>query len=550
MTTVKLRKYQEAAIEAVEDAIGDGVQRPAVVLPTGMGKTVIFAHLIRDRLRAYGGRALVMVHREELITQAAAKLKEADPSLTVGVIKGPRDERDVDVIIGSVQTLARRLGTLAGLANLVIVDECHHASAETWVAVLENLGCFSASGPPAVGFTATMVRADAKGLGNVWDRVVFRKDILDGISQGFLANVRGKVVQVDGMSLEEVRVSNGDYAAQPLAEMLITSGALAATAEAYLEHAPGQSAVLFAPTVQAAELFAEAFQDAGVPALPVFGDLDPQLRRDRLRAFEAGALQVITNPMLLVEGWDSPRASVAIIARPTRSPGLYVQMVGRVLRPYPGKEEALVLDLAGATAANRLATLADLSTERIPEVREGETLTEAAARARAEGVPELAGYVSYRDVDLFERSASLWLATHAGVWFIPVQEGLIFLWPTDDLDRFRVGFRYKRPQGGERGRWLRGDKPMSLEYAMSWAEQCASESLGARTLSSRSAAWRRRNSDPTEAQVRTARGLRIEIPDGITKSALSDMITIELASRALDGPMLALQAKIKEEVGV
>src|SRR5690606_18956576 len=132
--------------------------------------------------------------------------------------------------------------------------------------------------------------------------------------------------------------------------------------------------------------------------------------------FETGELEVLVNCMVLTEGFDEPSASCAIIARPTKSAALYVQMVGRVLRKHPSKRDALVLDVVGASAEHRLATLSDLTSRRVKEVQPGESLAEAAARERKQGNPNLANYVvNTDDVDLFHRSPSVWLSTNEGI---------------------------------------------------------------------------------------------------------------------------------------
>ncbi|MFI7042643.1 DEAD/DEAH box helicase [Microbispora rosea] len=561
MTALKLRRYQEDAITAVLDAVTVGqLRRVAVVLPTGMGKTVVFAHLATTWLQGRPGdrrSVVVLVHRDELINQAVDKLHQVDPDLTVGRIQGKVWETEADVIVASVQTVSRpqNLWALEGTASLVIADECHHASAPTWVATLEALGCFTHGGPPAVGFTATLSRADDRGLGDVFQEVVYKKGILDGIAGGHLVMPRGKAVTLESLDLTEATVSRGDYTASSLGDLLSSAGAVDTVAKAYADLAPGKPGVCFWPTVDLAVQAAQAMRDLGITAAPVYGAMPLEERRATLAAFSAGAVQVLTNAMVLTEGWDAPRAEVCVIARPTRSPSLYVQMVGRVLRPYPGKYGALVLDVVGATAEHKLATLAVLAEGKVREVLDGEDLLEAAEReekeAKAAGVkPDWSLVVE--DVDLFKRSASLWLTTRAGCWFVPVANGVVFLWPTSDPDRFMVGWKPETvvttAQGTERGGWLR-DEPLELEYAMELAEDTASVmSQEGLNVSRRTASWRKGRTPATDKQRDLAARLGVEFDPGVTKKDLADLITTAKASRLLDAAFTANKEALRSDV--
>ncbi|MFD7078450.1 DEAD/DEAH box helicase, partial [Nocardioides sp. NPDC059952] len=371
------RPYQVDAIEALRKGWAAGTNRLAVVLPTGAGKTVVFshlAHLMLDTLN--GGRVLVIAHREELIEQAAAKLLAVDPMLRVGIVKAQRDDHaDADVIVASVQTLAvaKRREAIRDI-GLVIVDECHHAAARTYMEVLEHFGAWR--GVPVAGFTATMTRTDG-GLAEVWEDVVFRLDILDMIGDGYLCDVRGKRITVDSLDLDKVRTRGGDLVDGQLGKALEDSGALDAIAKAYVDH--------------------------------------------------AGDVQVLTNCMVLTEGFDAPHTSCAVIARPTKSPGLYVQMAGRALRPAPGKRDALLLDVMGASTRHKLASMVDLTEREIGQAEEGKTLRQVAKEAAAaEKRRVLTARVEAEEFNLFGSSAIRWLRTPEGTWFIRLT-GAMFL---------------------------------------------------------------------------------------------------------------------------
>lgn len=575
-----LRPYQRDAIGGVYGAWGRGVRRPVVVLPTGGGKTVTFSHIIRDALAGGipGGvrRPLVLVHREELATQAADKLRQVSPGLDVGIVKAERDEVDADVVVASVQTLSRpaRLARLFEAdrsvtgtmpRRLVVVDEAHHAAAATWTQLLADLGCFTTADVDrayalAVGFTATLSREDGRGLGDVWEEAVTPADVLDGIAGGWLVDPRGKAVTVDGLSLADVARTRGDYQDGALGDALIGSGAGVTIAAAYREHATRpdgtlRSGVLFAPTVASAAAIAGDFRAAGITVGEVYGTTPPEERRRLFEAHRTGAVTVLVNAMVLTEGWDAPWCEVAVVARPTRSAGLYQQMVGRVLRPFPGKPDALVLDVVGVSAEHSLArSLVDL-TPSVTEVRDGETLAEAVRREAVERKTRpargtaLAGIVAAADVDLFHRSASVWLRTYAGTWFVPTTDWTYFIWP-DETGRWRVGRKATwRNRSGDRGGWMvqdpegtvwTGDSAEAdrweMDAAMAWGEAAAAEEDP--SISRRTASWRRPSNRASDAQ----QGLLVRyglVADGedvtaVKRADASDRISVHLASRDLD----------------
>lgn len=545
-----LRDYQLRALDAIDGwMFADGIQRQAVVLPTGAGKTVIFSHLAKmwvdQRAERFGlpAKVLILVHRDELVDQAVDKLHQVAPELHVGVVKAERDDHDAQIIVGSVQTLTRASRTARlGSVGLIIVDECHHATAAGYRRVLERLDGLDVvssavvpGGPKVVGFTATLSRTDGGNLGEIWQDVAYRLDILDLIEMGHLVDVSGRRVTVDGLSLENVAQQAGDYAPRSLSDALMSADAMKVTADAYLEYAKDRSGIVFVPSVESAMEFTEEFRERGIEAATVYGAMNKDSRRSILNLFRKGDIQVLVNCMVLTEGFDAPIASCAVIARPTKSTPLYVQMVGRVLRPFPGKKDALVLDIAGATEEHQLATLADLTSRRLEVVPAGMGLTEAAMRERAAGNPFLSDYVvdSYQ-VDLFNRSRVRWLRTKEGVWFVRTRDNLFFVWP-DGPDRYKVGKRRIHSAGGE---WL--ETGLDFDMAMSWVEQDAvgedqaNVDGGGVRLATRDASWRRGRQAPSEAQINLALRYGIKPTERMTKAEISDLIDIQIATDLLD----------------
>jgi len=474
MRTLSLRNYQQAAVDAVEKAWSEGILRPAIVMATGLGKSRTFtalAHREVDR----GGKVLILVHRDELAQQARSTVRAFDPELQVGLVKAEHREVDAQVVVGSVQTLARakRREELRGV-TLVIVDECHHAAARSYLEVLEHYGCFRDT--RALGVTATMVRSDTRGLGDVWQDVVFKRDVLFGIREGFLVDVRGKAVEVEGLDLASVARTRGDYQDGALGDGMLASGAGEAIAQAYKEHAADRQGVLFAPTVASAEAFAQELTAAGIPAETVTGSTPLEDRALIYKRVRHGDTQVLSNCMVLTEGFDMPQLSCGVIARPTQSQGLYIQMAGRVLRTHPGKKDALLLDVVGVTSRMGLRSIVDL-TETGVQPGDGESLAEAIERdARERKDLETASLIrlanlATREVDLFQQSHAAWLQTRKGVWFVPTREHTYFLWPDGEDGTYKIGKCGVYSASG--GQWLMDGLPLDL--AMSWAEQFAEE---------------------------------------------------------------------------
>jgi superfamily II DNA or RNA helicase len=543
ITPFTLRPYQDAALAAVESGWSRGLLRPAVVAPTGDGKTVMFSELVRRRLAARGGVPAVFVHRDELAKQAQAKVHAMlGGSATVGIVKGQRNDVRADVLVCSVPTVQRahRLRQLPAL-GLGIVDECHHAVADTWESTMRGLGAFDST--QFVGFTATMDREDGRHLGDIWEEVVFQRDVIDGIRSGSLVNPRGIRVQVEDLALDEVKRSRGDLQASDLGEAMLDADAGDAIARAYREHCPDRQGVIFAPTVATAYQFAQDMNEAGIATEVIEGQTPEDVRTDIYARFQSGQTQVLSNCMVLTEGWDAPWAEVAVIARPTQSAALYVQMAGRVLRPWPagGKVDALILDVVGVSQRHPLATLANLSTS-VANVRDGESLAEALdreAKEKAESGPAIPG--EHRSlagatlvsslVDLFAGSSSVWLQTPGGVWFIPTRAGEFFLAPAHERENKGLFYVGHAPRRGQRGFQRVERAPMPMDVCMAWAEAYAEEADPA--AAGKDTSWR--NRPATSAKLAALDTLRVVYDRRtITQGQAYDLAATDSARRTLD----------------
>lgn len=387
-TTMTLRPYQREAIDALMRSFRSDKRRQVVLLPTGMGKTVVIANLISTfRAANPNAKVLVLAHREELVTQAADKIASWNPGLSVGIVKARRNEIEAAVIVASVQTLrsAKRREAL-GSVGLVIIDECHHAAAKTYLDIVRALGGFD--GVPVAGFTATLERNDLLGLGDIWQGVAYRKDIAYAIEHGYLVAPQTIRVELQSLNLDGVAKTGGDYSSAALGEAMHDAKGPSAIAAAFRIHAGARQGVIFAPTVALAHEISDALSALSVTNAVISGDTPSALREDIYAATRAKRVQVLVNVMVLTEGFDMPQLEVAVIARPTSSRSLYVQMVGRVLRLHPGKHRALVIDVVGASHGMTLASAADLSTSSEAEAAK----RDAGARAGAAGANDRVSY--------------------------------------------------------------------------------------------------------------------------------------------------------------
>ena len=356
-----LRPYQDECLRAILDAYRRGKRRVLVALPTGTGKTVVFSSF--PRFFRMKRRLLVLAHREELLEQARRKFLAADPALRVEIEQAQRHASDdAQVVVASVPTLGRsssaRLQRLSPEDFfLVVVDEAHHAVASSYLRVFDHFGLREPdSRRMLVGFTATPYRGDKRGLGEVFEEIVFRRDLREMIVQGYLARIRGWRVSTS-VDLDGVRVRAGDFVESQLAATVNVELRNEAVVEAYRRFAPGRRTVVFCADVAHAQAMADAFGSGGISAAALWGAMPREDRHATLAAFSAGELDVLTNCAVLTEGFDEPRVDCVILARPTKSRLLYEQMVGRGTRLHPDKEDLLVIDVADNSRKHQLAGL-------------------------------------------------------------------------------------------------------------------------------------------------------------------------------------------------
>ena len=314
-----------------------GTRSIVIQSPTGSGKTLLTAHMVKTAA-AKGMTAWFCVHRRELVKQSIRAFAEVGVNHGV-VAAGFLEAKRHAVQIASIQTLIRRYERLRR-PQLIIWDECHHIAAGSWAALRKAI-------PEAfhIGLTATPERLDGKGLAEYFDVMIEGPSVEWLIENGYLAPYR--IFAPQGISVAGVHTRMGDFAKD---ELLAVADKPTITGDAikhYLKHAAGKRAVVFCVSIEHSKHVVEQFRQAGIPAVHVDGETETEARDQAIRRFTNGEVRVLSNVELFGEGFDLPSLEVAILLRPTQSLGLYLQQVGRALRPSPGKTEAIILDHAG-----------------------------------------------------------------------------------------------------------------------------------------------------------------------------------------------------------
>lgn len=379
-----LRPYQAAAKAAVFDEL-TRVRSTLAVLPTGCGKTVLFAHAANDWQE---GRVIVLAHREELIRQAATKIHDQTGE-PVDVEMG--DVRSSDtlghyfrakVVVGSVQTLCRerRLRVFNPAEfGLLVVDEAHHATANSYRKVFSHFD--QNERHRRLGVTATPKRADGLALGSVFDSVAYEYGVLEAIMDGWLVDIEQQMVLLKDVDFSKLKTTaGGDFREEDLEALMIEEGPLHGVCKPLIDLSGNRKAIVFTAGVNHAKRVAEILKRHGKEAIALDGTTDDIARREALQMFGRGDYQFLVNCGLFLEGYDEPTIEIVAVARPTKSTALYLQMIGRGTRTLPGvvdhelindvderreaicissKSTLLVIDFVGNSGRHKLVTCTD-----------------------------------------------------------------------------------------------------------------------------------------------------------------------------------------------
>ena len=370
---MELRPYQEEAKRAVFESWEAGTLRTLLVLPTGCGKTIVFAKITEDCVRR-GDRVLILAHRGELLSQAADKLQKAT-GLRCAVEKAEESCLGswYRVTVGSVQSLMRekRLSQFrAGYFTTIIIDEAHHCLSDGYQRVLQHF-----PGAKVLGVTATPDRGDMRNLGEFFQSLAYEYTLPRANRDGYLSPIKALTIPLK-LDLSGVGVQGGDFKVGEIDTAL--DPYLHQIAKEMEQYCKDRKTVVFLPLVKTSQKFRDILNAAGFQAAEVNGESTD--REQVLEDFAAGHYNVLCNSMLLTEGWDCPSVDCIVILRPTKVRSLYCQMVGRGTRLHPGKDHLLLLDFLWHTERHELCHPASLICE-----------SEEVARKMTENLEEAAG---------------------------------------------------------------------------------------------------------------------------------------------------------------
>ena len=535
-----LRDYQRECLESILERYRAGVRRQLASLPTGSGKTVIFAEF--PRYFSMKKQMLVLAHRRELLDQACDKIRRANPDLSVAVEQaGQSADPDCDVVVASVPTLGRKGSKRLQRLDpdrffLIVVDEAHHATAATYIRVLEYFGVFSPDTRKLlVGFTATPKRGDGKGLDAVFQEIVFSKGLPEMIKAGYLAPMAGYRIETD-IDLSRVKTRMGDFVVSHLSRAVNVEARNDLVVKVFRSHLKSRQTLCFCVDVAHARSVAAAFNATGIEAAAVSGDMERRERKKALDDFRKGRIQILANCMVLTEGYDEPSIAGIILARPTKSTLLYTQMIGRGTRLYPGKENVTIVDIVDVTREHSLTTLPGLFGLSEKFDLEGYTTDEAEKAVRwvesnrpwvpinrATSLSDL----RYRctKIDLFDLEIPIELVVYAEYAWASLGKGgyrlgltganAILVVPTI-LDKWEVQLRQR---GIEKTIMTKTDLRSAIFAAENFVADQFSDLLPLVKLYTR---WR--DAPATKKQIKVLHRRKIEVPAGLTKGEASHLI--------------------------
>lgn len=356
---MELRPYQRGAIDALYDYFGQATGNPLVVMPTGTGKSVVIAGFVREAIQAWPEtRILMLTHVKELIAQNFQALIRMWPGAPAGIYSAGLSRRDIhaQILFAGIQSIWRHAARVQR-CDLVIIDEAHLLSrndGSMYRQFLAELDAINAGLLKVVGFTATPYRLDSgllhKGKERIFTDIAYQVPVLDMIQQGYLCPVVPKQTETQ-LDTSSVGTRGGEFIAKDLEAAVDRDDVTRAAVAEIVRHGQGRGSwLVFCSGVAHARHVRDAIREHGVSAEVVTGDTPAAERDAILQAFKAGRLRCVTNANVLTTGFDAPGTDLVALLRPTKSVGLYVQMVGRGTRLAPGKEDCLVLDFAGNTA--------------------------------------------------------------------------------------------------------------------------------------------------------------------------------------------------------
>lgn len=565
-------------------ALAEGKRRMVFSVPTGCGKSILGLSMIAWAMRN-GHRALWIAHRDELISQTVDSFERVAPDLAgrVGVVKAERDDADKQFVIASIQTLwgrdraveKERAALDAALDDcqpsevdaiqaklnalpppsyprwdalrpdsfkVVCYDECHHAMSRSAVALMKSV-------PKSAfffGLSATPERGDRVGLEYLFtDGICYQLSLKEAIRKKLLVDYKYQSVWLD-LDFSKIKNTAGDYNTKQLEDALEQAGVVSATVKGIQQFASDRKAVVFTLTIDQSKKTADALSELGFKAAHVSCETPDAERKKTLKDFSAGRIQFLCNAAVLTEGWDCPSCDCVVIARPSRSKGLYQQMVGRGLRTCEGKEDCLILDFCGSGSKNPPASVRDL-TGILPQP--GETSEQAERRelkeAEDQGLPQ--NVVAKAMLEAAERASALKKAFEAS-WVVlkspprGVVEGRVvagskgrkvIIWTTqpeaENGQRLWQVAVWMSAQEQGSVFWLE-QKGVALDFAQNMGRQAMMD-MNQNVLMQANAAWRQH--PPTKGQIDFATKLSVAIGDGWNAGEVSNAVNAVMCSKDL-----------------
>lgn len=535
-----LRDYQHECLSSIYRRYQAGIRRQLTSLPTGSGKTVIFSEFPRYfRMKK---QMLVLAHRAELLDQACNKIKKANPDLRVEVEQAGRTaDANCQVVVASVPTLGRKGSKRLRRLDperffLIVIDEAHHATAETYKRILEYFDVFDPETRKLlVGFTATPKRGDGVGLNEIFQEIVFSRTLPQMIRAGFLSPVAGYRVETQ-VDLSRVKTRMGDFVTAQLSQAVNIGQRNDIIVDIYKSYLKGKQTLCFCVDVAHSHSLAGTFNNEGIRAASVTGDMDLSERTKLLEDFSNGRIQVVANCMVLTEGYDEPSVAGIILARPTKSSLLYTQMIGRGTRLYPGKENVTVIDIVDVAREHSLMTLPgifglsgkfDLEGHTTDEVEDALRWVESnrpwVPIDRSFSLSDLRYRCTRIDLfdletpdELLECSEFAWVGMGKGSYRMGLAGGKAIIVEPTILGDWEVHFRLR---GAETEITQECDLASAIMDAEAYAKRKFPDEL---RLVLRDTYWRKQPA--SKKQIKALGSRKISVPEGLTKGQASHLI--------------------------